>query len=188
MKGLEVPGGMLPISEEEVTFLRSETGLGDLSNKFDPPIVNVKTQATLHDTTARRTFDNQIVNHGHVAIWEGGNPEGPSILLLGDSFASGLVEYLAHRARRLVRLHTSSIDREIVFRERPDVVLSVSIERFLRSVPAGMAEFSYKTDLRDKLKALDDDARQRIIAPMRGRQSLANAAYAADVLCSTPLE
>lgn len=188
MKGLEIPGGIRPISEDEVTFHQSETVVGDLSDKFDPPISCGSPQAIIRATRARNTFDNRITNHGHVSIWEGGDPEGPSILLFGDSFASALVKYLAHRARRLVRVHTNSIDREILFRERPEIVLSVMIERFLWAVPAGIAEFSYKTDLRQKLKTLDEEALQKTYIDMRQRQSFENAAYAADVLCSIPLE
>lgn len=187
-KGLQIPRPIPPITEDEVAFHPSDTMVGDLSNKFDPPVSRGSMQAILRDSRAQRSFDNRITNHGHVSIWEGGDPEGPSILLFGDSFAGALVKYLAHRSRRLVRLHTSSIDREILFRERPEVVLSIAVERFLRSVPTGIAEFSYKTDLRQKIQALDGDARQKLFAGMRERQSPANAAYAAEVLSAMPFE
>lgn len=184
MKGLEIPGGIRPISEDEVHFRQAETHVGDLSIKFDQAVSTGSPRVSLRNTLARCTFDNRITNHGHVSIWEGGNPDGPSILLFGDSFAGALVRYLAHRARRLVRLHTNSIDREIVFRERPEIVLSVTIERFLRSVPTRIHEYSYRTDLRKKLQMLDAEARQGTIANLGKRQSAANAAYAADALCS----
>ncbi|WP_158589878.1 alginate O-acetyltransferase AlgX-related protein [Gemmobacter lutimaris] len=187
-KSLQLPQEITLITEEELALHPSETMIGDLSNKFDPPISCGGMQATLRDSRARCSFDNRITNHGHVSIWEGGDPEGPSILLFGDSFAGALVKYLAHRTRRLVRVHSSSIDREILFRERPEVVLSIAVERFLRSVPTGIAEFSYKTDLRQKIQALDGEARQKLFAGMRERQSPANAAYAADVLSAMPFE
>lgn len=187
-KGLEMPRRIKPISEDEVAFPWSDTKIGDLSNKFDPPLGLGGRHVVLRDSRAQRSFDNRITNHGHVSIWEGGDPDGPSILLFGDSFAGALVKYLAHRARRLVRLHTSSIDREIIFREGPEVVLSVAVERFLRSVPAGIAKFSYKADLRQKIQALDDDARQKLFSEMRQRQSPANSAYAADILSSMSFE
>lgn len=188
MKGLEISAGIMPISEDEVAFHQSETTIGDLSDKFDPPISCGSPQVIIPKTRTRRTFDNQITNHGHVSIWEEGNPAGPTIVLFGDSFAGALVKYLAHRARRLIRVHTSSIDREVVFRERPEIVLSVAVERFLRSVPPGITEFSYKADLRQKLLALDDGARQKLFAEIRQKQTPANSAYAADVLSSVPIE
>ncbi|MBT9248121.1 hypothetical protein KM031_22240 (plasmid) [Gemmobacter fulvus] len=184
-KGLEIPRRIEPISDE-VEFHWSVSKIGDLSNKFDPPIGLGGWHAVIRGGRAKCTFNNGITNHGHVSIWEGGDPDGPSILLFGDSFAGALVSYLAHRSRRLVRLHTSSIDKETLFRERPEIVLSVAVERFLRSVPTGMAEFSYKTDLRQKLQALDDAARKDLSADMLQRQPPTNAAYAADILASMP--
>lgn len=188
LAGLEVPGGLRPISEQEVTFRTEPQFVGDLSEKFDPPISPGSIRATLPHSTAECRFDNRIVNHGNLGIWEGGAPDGPVMLVFGDSFASEMVRYLAHRARRLVRVHTSAIDREILFRERPDIVLSVSIERFLRAVPPRIEDYSYKTDLRQKLRALDPAKRAELLAPMRLLRTGPNAAYAADMLASAPLD
>ncbi|WP_181420886.1 alginate O-acetyltransferase AlgX-related protein [Rhodobacter viridis] len=188
LAGLEIPGGLQPISEQEVSFRTETQFIGDLSRKFDPPISPGSIRAQLPHSTAACRFDNRIVNHGNLGIWEGGAPDGPVMLVFGDSFASEMVRYLAHRARRLVRVHTSAIDREILFRERPDIVLSVSIERFLRTVPPRITDFSYKTDLRQKLGGLDPEKRAALLAPMHALRTGPNAAYAADMLASAPLE
>ena len=188
-KGLEIRRPIAPITSDEVTFQPSDSFIGDLSNKFDPPISQGGgVHPIIHKDTARYSFSNQITNHGHVSIWEGGDPEGPTILLFGDSFAGALTRYFALRSRRLVRVHTTSIDRELVFRERPEVVLSVVVERFLRTPPKGIAEFSYKTDLREKLAALDASERQRLVEMMKQVSDPANRPYAADLLSSLPLE
>jgi hypothetical protein len=106
--------------------------------------------------------------------------------MFGDSFAGQLIPFLAHRARRLVRVHASAIDRDIVFRERPDVVLSVTVERFLRAAPPTIADFSYRAVLRKKLADFDAAFLHKTRVAMRNDQSPRNAAYAADVLWAMP--
>lgn len=187
-KGLDIPRKIPLISQDEVTFHTSETRLGDLSNKFDPPIGLGGERVVLGKSRAKVSFDNRISNHGHVRIWEGGDPDGPTVLLLGDSFAGALEQFVAYRARRLVRLHASAIDREVFYRERPQVVLSVTVERFLRSPPVGLTAFSYKSNLRQKVQALDEPALRKIRTEMLQQQSALNAAYAADLLSVLSLE
>jgi hypothetical protein len=80
-------------------------------------------------------YDNEVNNHGRVKIFERPNPDAPTCVVFGESFAEALLIFLRESFRRLVFVHTSMFIDEIVEQERPDVVLSIPIERFLIRVP-----------------------------------------------------
>jgi hypothetical protein len=64
-------------------------------------------------------------------VFERGDGRGPTRLVTGQSSTNYLLAFLKESFRRLVFVHTDTIPREIVERERPDVVLACPGERFM---------------------------------------------------------
>ena len=60
----------------------------------------------------------------------------PPAAVFGESFTVHLLTFLKESFRRLVFVHTSTMPREILERERPKVVLSCPTERFMVRVPS----------------------------------------------------
>jgi hypothetical protein len=69
-------------------------------------------------------------------------PGGPTCVVFGESFAEALLIFLRESFQRLVFVHTSMLIPEILERERPDVVLSIPIERFLVRPPDDREAFA----------------------------------------------
>lgn len=128
--GVAVP----PLDENEIGW-SEPTVPGGLGQKMRPVRTSPTPWATLHSHRSRLVFDNQVVNHGRVIIFEQERGGGPTCVLFGESFAQHLVLFLKESFRRLVYVHTSMLVDEIVAVERPDVVISLPVERFLIKVP-----------------------------------------------------
>jgi alginate O-acetyltransferase complex protein AlgJ len=108
---------------------------GDLGSKLYPHLTSVIVRAELRAHKSRNVFDNCVQNHGRVLIFERDWPKGLTCVLFGESFAQNLLLFLKESFRRLVFVHTSMLVSEILEVERPDVVLSTPLERFLLKVP-----------------------------------------------------
>jgi hypothetical protein len=109
---------------------------GDLGGKLYPDPVECRdVRATLHPSWGRRTYDNEVRNHGRVLIHEQERDGRPTCLVFGESFAPTLLFFLKESFGRVVFVHTSMLVPELVDLEQPDVVLSLPIERFLIHVP-----------------------------------------------------
>jgi len=125
---------MPPLDESEISW-SEPTVPGGLGQKMHPVRTSPTPWATLRSHRSRLVFDNQVVNHGRVIVFEQEGGRGPTCVLFGESFAQHLVLFLKESFRRLVYVHTSMLVDEIVAVERPDVVLSLPVERFLIKVP-----------------------------------------------------
>ncbi|TMK58974.1 MAG: hypothetical protein E6G51_01300 [Actinobacteria bacterium] len=119
---------------------------GDLGSKLDPPVES-RHLLPVMKVSASVVFDNDVPNHGRVKVFERDLPGGPSCVIFGESFAEGLLIFLRESFRRLVFVHTSMLIPDVLEQERPDVVLSVPIERFLVRLPDDSEAF-------DKLEAM----------------------------------
>lgn len=122
-----------PLDEEAIEWSEGDIA-GGLGRKMHPPRTSPVAWAALRSHRARLVFDNQVVNHGRVTIFEQEEP-GPTCVLFGESFAQHLVLFLKESFRRLVYVHTSMLVEEILEAEHPDVVISLPVERFLIRVP-----------------------------------------------------
>lgn len=123
-----------PFDEDQIQW--SEPSLpGGLGRKMHPPRTSPSAWAVLRRHRSQLVFDNQVVNHGRVTIFEQEGKPGPTCVLFGESFAQHLVLFLKESFRRLVYVHTSMLVEEILEAEHPDVVISLPVERFLIRVP-----------------------------------------------------
>lgn len=109
---------------------------GDLAGKLPRAHPGVNLQARLSRSWSRRVYDNEVRNHGRAMVHEQDRKQRPSCLVFGESFAETLLYFLKESFGRVVFAHTSMFIDELVVLERPDVILSLPIERFLIRVPS----------------------------------------------------
>jgi hypothetical protein len=123
-----------PVPEAAIEWCK-EPFAGDLGSKLYPQVNGVTIRAKLTTHEAANVFDNRVQNHGRVIIFEQNRVDGPSCVVFGESFVQNLLPFLKESFRRLVFVHTSMLVQEVVEAERPDAVLTISLERFLAQVP-----------------------------------------------------
>jgi alginate O-acetyltransferase complex protein AlgJ len=125
-----------PVEETDITWVK-EVKTGDLGEKCYPePVASPSVRARVENQQAELLYDNELRNHGRVMIFERpGDKRGASCVAFGESFVEGLLPFLKETFRRLVFVHTSMLVEEVVRIERPDVVLTVPVERFLMKIP-----------------------------------------------------
>jgi hypothetical protein len=125
---------------------------GDLGGKVEPEEIKGPTiRIRVEPERGRPKFDNGITNHARVMKFEREGEPGLSCVLFGESFADYLLVFLKETFQRLVFVHTNLLVEEVIAAERPDVVLSLPLERFLIRVP----------DDRNALKQLEGVARRK---------------------------
>jgi len=127
-----VPIRILP--PQEVRFFDVST-VGDLGSKLDPPERSTRLIRRVDRHRAQVTHDNGAQGRGRHIVIEAEGAEGPTCLLNGDSFSELLLTFLAESFTRLVFLQRPTFDRELIEREKPDVVINATVERFLIHVP-----------------------------------------------------
>jgi hypothetical protein len=140
---LDATGVAVPVVADEEIRWRESTTAGDLGSKLEPAQKAVTVRPVIEAQRSRLVFDNQVVNHGRAMVFERADGSGPSALVTGQSSTNYLLAFLKESFRRLVFVHTDTVPREILERERPDVVLTCPGERFMVGVPDdsnGMAE------------------------------------------------
>jgi hypothetical protein len=124
-----------PVQKEWIEWLAVPFE-GDLGGKLPRAQPGVNLQARLARSWSRRVYDNEVRNHGRVMVHEQDRQQRPSCLVFGESFAETLLYFLKESFGRVVFAHTSMFIDELVELERPDVILSLPIERFLVRVPS----------------------------------------------------
>jgi alginate O-acetyltransferase complex protein AlgJ len=129
-RGIEVP----TVAADDVRWI-AETALGDLGRKLRPRRGGRSVRAELRTHTSRLVFDNRISNHGRKMVFESDDDGRPDCVAFGESYANHLLLFLKESFRRLTFVHTSMVDRELLERERPEVALTLPLERFMVEVP-----------------------------------------------------
>lgn len=134
-EALEARGLGVPVLARDRLAWRRVPVVDHLGGKLDLGHPGHTVGAVIKAPSARVAFDNRILTHGSVVVFESERP-GPTCVTFGESFGAILVPFLAETFRRLVFVHTSMWIREVVEIERPEVVLSLPLERFLVELPA----------------------------------------------------
>jgi hypothetical protein len=120
-----------------------ESHHGDLGNKLYPETIeSTDVRMQIKPSQGRQVYNNQIHNHGRVLVYEQDRKDRPTCLLFGQSFALGLLPFLRESFSRLVFVHTDMLIGELLVLEKPDVVLTLPIERFLIRVPDDTEAFA----------------------------------------------
>jgi len=139
--------------------LRVQRRTGDLGSKLAPPRQGAWSIAEPKSATSRVVFDNGLSNNGRIIISEKPGPTRTRGLVFGDSFFYAILPFLREAVDRLVFIHAYSVDLEIVAHERPDFVLSETVERFLIEPPTPARSFTGARHARLKMEALSPEDR-----------------------------
>lgn len=121
------------LRRSDVTFA-TRTVAGDLGSKLDPVRESVQVTAVVTEPQSRLVSDNRVRNRGRIIEFACDRAEG-SCVIFGDSFTFAALRFFAESFRKLVFAQIITLDRELIREQRPDVVLTVMNERFLRTIP-----------------------------------------------------
>lgn len=134
-RGLAMQGVDVPIlSKEAISWSRADAP-GGLGMKLYPQPTSSTIRADLPEHRAGLVSDNRILNHGRVMVFEQDRGDGFSAVIFGESFVQNMLLFLKESFQRLVFVHTSTMAAGVLEHEKPDVILSVPLERFLVRVP-----------------------------------------------------
>jgi hypothetical protein len=124
----------LPTLQEDDLRLAEASFSGDLGFKLDPPEESLQVWVDVRRPKASLVADSRVRTNGRrIEYRREGAPY--TCLVVGDSFSTRLLPYLAESFGRLVFAHIPTLDHGLVERERPDVVVNVINERFMMKVP-----------------------------------------------------
>jgi hypothetical protein len=122
------------LTEEQVVF-SVRRRIGDLGAKLDPPLAAPQVVANVIGAAGRVTFDNQVHNRGRLAQFDCTSAPTTTGLVMGDSFTYEMLPFLVESFGHMTFAQTSTFDYELVDQERPDVVVTLMNERFMRMRP-----------------------------------------------------
>jgi alginate O-acetyltransferase complex protein AlgJ len=108
--------------------------VGDLSYKLEADEHDVTTVSFVRNASAVLVEDNRVEGSGAVLTTECRDATG-SCVLVGDSYAWGLVKLLAEGFRHFTFVHMATFDSDFVASRKPDVVVNMLAERYLVHVP-----------------------------------------------------
>lgn len=97
------------------------------------PYMNLKREKGYHLVDLDAFYLVKINKYGDIKITENRNKKLLKAVIFRDSFTDGLFQYLSESFSRVVYCWFSeySFEKEIIEREKPDIVLSILVERFL---------------------------------------------------------
>jgi hypothetical protein len=125
---------MHAVPEEDVLY-HEELAMGELGYKVEPKEKSIQVMPIVLRPPVRKVSDNRVINRGMKLISECAEAPPTTCLVFGDSFTLLLLPMLGASFRRLVFVHSPTVDLQLVQRERPDLVVSVLNERFLMVIP-----------------------------------------------------
>lgn len=128
-------GADVKLLSESDWSVAGRSGLGDLGNKLTPqqegwlnwPYM-LKKQIQISSDLAYENRGNMRRSHNHE-----GHPK--KVLIFGDSFAARVFEFFAGTFREAIFCHCPYFDYAFVDAEKPDLVISHKVERFITQVP-----------------------------------------------------
>ncbi len=134
MELLGSPYSQEALSIQELRLFQKEI-VGDLGRRFSPPKSHVAQLAGVHRPKAHKTFDNEVTNRGLIKKFENASGVVGKILIFGDSFTHSLIPFFAESFQSVIYCHAEFVDFEYIEIEKPDIVLSHKIERFMIQLP-----------------------------------------------------
>jgi integrase len=129
-------GKLMPIRrmrEEDLIFFEMSVP-GDLRFKLDRDHDDATTIYWVRNASALPAEDTRIEGTGSLVATACPDATG-SCVLVGDSYAWGMVKLLAESFGRFAFLHMPTFDDDFIAARNPDVVINMLAERFLIHVP-----------------------------------------------------
>jgi alginate O-acetyltransferase complex protein AlgJ len=131
----------------EIKFLPSLIHAGDLGVRLDPEWVAPEHFCWASLAASKLLFDNGYYGRGHVAIYENLDVTLPKAVVFRDSSSSSILPFLSESFSRIVAISTPHIYYELIEREKADVVILETIERWVspsQDAPAFMEKTPFQ--------------------------------------------
>lgn len=139
IEALDDPARVDPVAAEDLR-LRLALRQGDLGEKLDPPRQSLSLLGGPDHQQATVVYDNRVINNGWIKMCRRLDSEAAGLarcLVFGDSFMRSLQFLLAETFRETVFVQSSrGVDWTIAEAVSPDVLLTVTVERFAMKPPA----------------------------------------------------
>jgi hypothetical protein len=128
------------ISRSSVEFIETVSDLNELEDESDlgSKIGQIKPQrirARLRSQKAKCAYNNKAFNRGNLMVFENRDRTLPKAVIFRDSFSTLLLPFLSESFSRLVAVWQPNLDYSIIEKEKPDIVISQQVERFLMKIP-----------------------------------------------------
>ena len=140
------------LPESSIEFSQVTTQMCDLGSKLN---INedILIESKILNSSSRCVFTNQVKRNGNLMIFENTNRSLPKAVIFGDSFSTQLIKFFAESFSRMVFVWQPNLDYSIILNEKPDIVISEQIERFLVKIPGDLNGYSNqeRVDLKRKL-------------------------------------
>ena len=114
----------------------SQTRSGDLTNMIgiseiksysdESPIFNLKNIKIEYDTLNADSFSKKTV----ITINENCDNQ-TTVLVFGDSFTKALIQFFSLHFHKVIYIRSSAIDMNLIEKTKPDIVMSLCVERYL---------------------------------------------------------
>lgn len=134
---------------DQVTFEPIEI-VGDLGDRVEPRATSPSVEASLDTHRARLVYDNRVVNHGQVFMFDAPGSTAPSCVVFGDSFTYYMLLFMKESFSRLTYIYSATVDFDLVRRLRPDILLYIKSERHHIHVPADIGAKTVQAMAREK--------------------------------------
>ncbi len=105
--------------------------MGGKIGKINPTFI----EGRLKKPNSHCIYNNDVVNRGNLRIYENTNTTLPKAVVFRDSFSTLLLKFLSESFSRLVAVWQPNLDYSIIEKEKPDIVISQQVERFLMKIP-----------------------------------------------------
>jgi hypothetical protein len=123
------------LTRADVAFT-ADLHVGDLGYKLEPNQRSMHVWARVLRPEVRKVGDNEVRGMGSAISTQCDAAPAGTCLVLGDSYAYGMLPFLAAGFRRMVFAQTPALDFELAEQEAPQLVVSVMNERFLIKPPS----------------------------------------------------
>jgi hypothetical protein len=115
--------------------ISNTVSIGDLGEKIPGGKEGCTTSCKLKKVYSHQVWCNDVSNRGNISVWRHQDQSLPVGLFCSDSYGYHWQAYLAQSFSTLVCVHSPLLELDLLERYRPNVVISLLSERFIKSVP-----------------------------------------------------
>ncbi len=152
----------IPLFAEAELGCRRFIGINDWGGIYAKPVIDNGPRFGLQTFDSVMQIDNGIHNRGHCRIYR--NPaRKKKLLAFCDSFTFNVLwQFLAERFGVVVLAHQSAVDLRLMELVQPDIVLTLTIERFLINPPNDAADPAFLALPENLNKQSTDDLEEQL--------------------------
>jgi len=115
----------------ELAVLADRVHAADLGARLDPEPLAPEHRCCVKFAKSKMLFENGIYGRGHIEVYENLKAALPKAVMFRDSSSSWILPFLSESFSRIVALASPHIYKDLIEREKPDVVILELIERWV---------------------------------------------------------